>query len=289
MAQPVLDEASKAQQTEFDRRITFHDDLMCMEVDFEGFSFDTSETVNVFYDHIEARIHGTGEPLWFFLINYSGSKIDTKAWLAYSRRGKALNLAHSMGSVRYDASAETRRQIERSANTENFDANLFADRDNALARLQELPSKRRKRTVIHDPNYTLADIVRRISFDQDKVIMGVDFSHLIFHHARDVDDFYDYIEDRIKLSDRKWFFLINYEGCQILPAAWVRYAHRGKQLNQAASLGSVRYAPGSEAEADIRLRAESQDFRPNIRNTRAQALERIEEMRAEFLAQMPDP
>lgn len=274
-----------AARAEFDRRITFLDDLKCMDVDFSGFNFDCSETVNRFYDRIEARIRDTHETLWFFLINYSTSKIDPSAWVAYSRRGKALNLAHSMGSVRYDASETTRRQIERSANTESFDANLFADRDSAIARIQGLPSKRRKR-VVHDPNYAQADIVRRITFDEDTVIMEADFSHLILHHARDVDDFYDYIEDRIKASDRRWFFLVNYDNCQILPAAWVRYAYRGKRLNQAASLGSVRYAPGSETEADIRLRAESQDFRPNIRNTREEALERIEEMRAEILAQM---
>ena len=68
-----------------------------------------------------------------------------------------------------------------------------------------------------------------------------------------------------------------------MPPAWVRYAHRGKRLNEGASLGTVRYAAGSEAEADIRLRAESQGFRPNIRNTREEALERIEEMRSEQL------
>ncbi|MEO0990970.1 MAG: hypothetical protein AAFX00_08485, partial [Pseudomonadota bacterium] len=62
---------------------------------------------------------------------------------------------------------------------------------------------------------------------------------------------------------------------------WVQYAARGKTLNEAWSLGSVRYAAGSETEADIRLRAESQGFRPNIRNTREEALERIAEMKVE--------
>ena len=111
--------------------------------------------------------------------------------------------------------------------------------------------------------------------------MEVDFSHFTFANARDVDDVYDHIEERIMETDRKWFFLVNYEDCRIEPAAWVRYASRGKRLNLAASLGSVRYAPGSETEADIRLRSESQDFEPNIRNTREEALERIAEMRAE--------
>jgi len=272
-------------QAEFDKRIVFHDDLQTMEANFSGFDFDSSPTVNAFYDRIEERIAETGEPLWFFLVNYSDCIIDSAAWVAFSRRGKALNLSHSMGSVRFDVSDATRRQIERDARTERFDPNLFSDRGSALARIRELPSKRRA-GVRHDPTYSTADFVRRISFDEEGPIMDVDFSHFTFNHSRDVDDFYDHIEERIIESDRKWFFLVNMEGCQIMPAAWVRYAHRGKQLNKAASLGSVRYAPGSETEEDIRLRAESQGFEPNIRNTRGEALERIAEMKAELLAEI---
>ena len=271
--------------SEFDSRITFHDDLQIMEVDFSGLDFRDSVRVNACYDLLEERISQTGETQWFFLVNYSNCRIDSSAWVAFSRRGKALNLAHSMGSVRFDASDITRAQIERDAETERFDPNLFADRDSAIARIGELTSTRRER-IIHDPNYTLADFVRRISFDPDGPIMEADFSYFTFHHARDVDDFYDHIEERIKASDRKWFFLVNREGCQILPAAWVRYAYRGKRLNIAASLGSVRFAPGSETEEEIRLRAESQGFRPNLRNSREEALERIAEIKAELISSM---
>ncbi|KUJ73626.1 hypothetical protein AVO45_13580 [Ruegeria marisrubri] len=265
---------------EMDRRITFHDDIQTMEADFSGFHFDNAETVNRFYDRLEERIAQTGEELWFFLVNLYGTRIDPEAWLAYSRRGKALNLTHSMGSVRFDPSEETRAQIERAANTEAFDPNLFATREDALARIAQLPTKRRKR-IQHDPNYTAAEFARRLGFDGEAGIMEVDFSHFVFHHSRDVNDFYDYVEERIRETGRKWYFLVNLNGCEILPAAWVQYARRGKRLNQAASLGSVRYAAGSETEADIRMRAESQGFRPNIRNTRQEALDRISEMKAE--------
>ncbi len=269
---PVLDRAA------LDARITFDPDLQIMEVDFDDFHFPDSATVNAFYDRLEARILETGEEKWFFLVNLNGTRIDPAAWTAYSRRGRALNMAHSMGSVRYDASEETRRQILRAANTEAFDPNLFTDRAAAVARLREMPSTRRTR-VTHDPTYVTADFVRRIRFDADRAIMEVDFSHFTFHHGRDVNDFYDHIEDRIRATDRRWFFLVDLNGCQILPAAWVQYAYRGKRLNHAASLGTARYAAGSETEEDIRLRAESQGFRPNIRNTRDEALALIEEMR----------
>ncbi len=263
-----------------DRRISFLDDRQVMEIDLSGLHLHDTADVNMLYDRIEDRIDATGEPLWFFLVNYSGARIDPKAWFAFSRRGKMANEAHSMGSVRFDASPETAAQIERSAGTESFDPNLFSGRDAALERLAGMPSRRRAR-IIHEPNYTEADFSTRIDFLLEDQIMDVNFSDFTFHHSRDVDDFYDYIEGLILKTDQKWYFLVNYNGCRIEPAAWVRYAQRGKRLNIAASLGSVRYATGSETEADIRLRAQSQGFRPNIRNTREEALERINEMKAE--------
>ena len=194
-------------------------------------------------------------------------------------------MAFSQGSVRFDASEETRRQIERAANTEAFDPNLFSNRDAAIERIKSLPSNRKAKST-QTSNHTPEDIRSRISFDDAATIMNVDFSNFAFHHSRDVNDVYDHIEERVKETDRKWFFLVNLEHCQIMPKAWVQYAHRGKMLNIAASLGSVRFAPGSETEEEIRLRAESQDFRPNLFNTREDAIERIAEMREELKAKL---
>jgi len=279
---PFSSTPSNVTDAEIDARITFHDDIQAMEVDFSDFHFGNTEIVNRFYDHLERGIRNTGEELWFFMIHLSGTRIDPVAWTAYSRRGKALNLAHSMGTVRFDASEETRAQILRHANTDAFDPNLFSDRDAALARIGELPSKRRRK-IVFEPTYTFENIRRRVNFIEDKTIMDVDFSYVTFNHSRDVDDFYDHLEERIEETGRKWFFLVNMNGCEIMPGAWIRYAHRGKHLNIGGSLGSVRYAAGSETEADIRLRAESQGFRPNIRNTREEALDLIEELRADLV------
>lgn len=280
-----MTETDQMTQSVLDARISFHDALEIMEADFSDFNFANSAIVNAFYDRLEERITATGENKWFFLVNLCGTRIDSSAWIAYARRGRDLNMAFSQGSVRFDASEETRRQIERAANTEAFDPNLFSNRDDALERLKSLPSKRvRKSTKVS--SHSEEEIARRISFDHDLVIMDVDFSDFTFHHSRDVNDVYDHVEMRIRATDRKWFFLVNLENCQIMPEAWVQYAHRGKKLNIAASLGSVRYAPGSETEEEIRMRSESQDFRPNIRNTREEALERIAELRAELVAAM---
>lgn len=263
-----------------DTHIVFHEDDQVMEVRLGHVHFRDTADVNRFYDRVEERIEATGEPLWFFLIDYSGAHIDPDSWFAYSRRGKELNHAHSMGSVRCDASEATRRQIERDAGTENFDPNLLADRDKALAHLRTLPSTRVK-TVVHQATLTPADLAGRARFLPKDEILDIDFHGIHLNHATDVDVFYDYLEDEIAKTGRKWYFLIDYAGFRIMSGAWVRYAARGKSLNERWSLGSVRYAPGSETETDIRLRAESQGFRPNIRNTRQEALERIAEMKAE--------
>jgi len=280
MPSTILQQGASLAKADIDARITFLPEIATMEVDFSHLHLATSAEVNTFYDRIEERISDTGEDQWFFLVNYSGSRIDPPAWIAFSRRGKTLNMAHSMGSVRFDASDETRRQIERAAGTEAFDANLFADRDAALARIAELPSKRRKKAR-HVPNYSHTELARRLNFLPDQEIMDVDFSDLTFFHSRDVDDFYDIAEEKIEATGRRWYFLVNYNGCRIMPEAWVEFAKRGKQLNIGGSLGSVRYATGSETEDEIRLRAQSQDFRPNIRNTRAEALARIAEIKAD--------
>lgn len=268
--------------SDLDNRITFHHADQIMEVSFADMTLASSADVNRFYDRVEDRIEETGETLWFFLVNYCNSRIEPAAWFAFSRRGRDVNTAHSMGSVRFDASEITRRQIERDAGTANFDPNLFYDRDDAIEMLRALPSQRKRRHV-EVPTILPRQMAKRLAFNEAEGTMEVDFSCLSFEHATDVDTVYDFVEARLAETGRKWYFLINYENTRIQAPAWVKYAARGKAANQEWSLGSVRYAPGSETETDIRLRAESQGFRPNIRNTRAEAIERIDEMKAAAL------
>ncbi|MEX0340666.1 MAG: hypothetical protein AB3N11_16695, partial [Arenibacterium sp.] len=110
-------------KTEFGHRIRFDNERETMEVDFTGMKFGSSARVNAFCERVEEMLQETDEALLFFLVNLNDMRIDTSAWVAYARRGKALNLAHSMGSVRYDASEITREQILRHANTEAFAPN----------------------------------------------------------------------------------------------------------------------------------------------------------------------
>ena len=187
-----------------------------------------------------------------------------------------------MGSVRFDASEITLRQIKNAGSRENFDPSLFYGRDEALEHLKQQPSQRVEYAQTEKVlSFTRADLNWRIEFLDDEDVMYVDFSNMSFEHSADVDFVYDYIEEQIVPTGRKWYFLVNYNGTHIQSPAWVQKSARSKKLNEAWSLGSVRYALGSETETDIRLRAESGGIRPNIRNTEEEAWDRIRELKAE--------
>jgi hypothetical protein len=130
-------------------------------------------------------------------------------------------------------------------------------------------------------------VIGRLSFDAASRIFDIDLSGISFEHSRDVNDIHDWLEQALCRAGGRWYFLVNDENTRIQSPAWVKFAARGKDLNDRFSLGSVRYAPCSETETDIRLRAESGGFRPNIRNTRAEALARIDEMKAAAARDVP--
>lgn len=121
----------------------------------------------------------------------------------------------------------------------------------------------------------------RITFHHDLEIMEVDFSEFIFLNSKDVNNVYDAIERLIAKTDRKWYFMVNYRGTKINPDAWFQYALRGKDINVASSLGSVRFDPREPTRAEIMKRAKSDDFNPNLVSTRDEAVERILVMKRE--------
>lgn len=116
----------------------------------------------------------------------------------------------------------------------------------------------------------------RIKFLEDIDAIEIDFSDFEFSSSDIVNDFYDVVEERIKASGRKWYFLVNYRDCSIWPEAWVAFAHRGKKVNVLHSLGTVRYVE-SEPSDD---QAEADSFDPDMFTSRAAALAALEEKAA---------
>lgn len=122
----------------------------------------------------------------------------------------------------------------------------------------------------------------RVTFHHELEIMEVDFSEFSFSNSSDVNIVYDAIEHRIAQTDRKWYFMINYRDTRIDPDAWFQYALRGKDINVASSLGSVRFDPREPTRIEIMKRAVSDDFNPNLVSTRDEAVERILVMKREL-------
>lgn len=269
-----------------DTRITVHEGPQIVEIVFQGLYFHTTADVNAFYDHVETRINDTGESQWFFMVNTQDYRVDSDAWFAFTRRGRDLNEAHGMKTVRYDASPETVTQIARAKGTERANPNLFGSRAEAMDHLKALPSKRREQ-MMHSPNFHQSEFERRLSFDHDTGVLHVDFSGMRFAHSRDVNDVHNWIEGAVRATRHKWWVLFNYEGTRVESPAWVQFSIRSDEFNETYAMGSVRYAVGAETETDKRMRYEAKSTRPNIRNSREAALERLEELRAEYAATHP--
>ena len=264
--------------TSFADRIKFLKDDQVMDVDFSNLTFESSGPVNEFYDEVDRRIVETGEK-WFFLVNYHELHIMLEASITFAHRGKKTNLAYSLGSARYAASPDMRETIKERSTVENFDPNLHDTRDEALAHLRGLrakysPEEFAKLIVLDEPVPTRS-FDDRIIFHADLGIMEADFSDLAFERSRDVDGFYDVLEQKLADTGRRWYFLVNYRNCTIEPEAWVAFANRGKRANLAYSNGSVRFDTSRETEASILEDAKREDFEPNLFSNRDDAIKRI--------------
>lgn len=268
-------------------RISFDADTETMEADFSDLVFTDEDMVNAVYDMIEAQIAASGDDRWYFLVNLHGCRIEPMAWMRYGQRGRLLNEAHSLGSVRFDPSDDTKREIARRADTEEFDANLFDNRDGAIARIAELRAKAPKRFRIKPrgrSEYGPEEFEARATLVEDLQVLEADFSNFSFNTPADVHDFYDHLDHIMRASGRKWFFLVNYDGARIDSSVWVDYHRRGKKLNEDFSLGSVRYDASPETAAEIQRRANTEAFDPNLFTNREDALARIAEMRGRLSA-----
>ncbi len=125
-------------QSRFADRVNFLESEQIMEVDFSDLTFDSSAMVDEFYDVVEQGINDHGDDKWYFLVNYRNTRIFELAWIRFAQRGKRVNIASSLGSVRYAVREDVGQTIESSAKKENFDPNLFTSRDDALAEIARM-------------------------------------------------------------------------------------------------------------------------------------------------------
>lgn len=111
-------------------RIHFRESIETVEVDFSDFEFSSSIIVNRFYDVIDAQLEASGRR-WYVLVNHSNCRIWPEAWVAFAHRGKKVKVTYALATVRF----ATR---DPSAKDSGFDPDLFASREDALAKLDEI-------------------------------------------------------------------------------------------------------------------------------------------------------
>lgn len=210
-------------------------------------------------------------------MNYRDCAIYPEAWVTFANRGKKLNQAWSLGSVRYAAQAETGAEIAKRAEDEKFDPNLFDSREAAIEEIARLRAARPKPRA--PASVTRAECEARLGFLAEARVFDVDFSDFTFSDTATVHAFYDVIDHMLWKSAARWFFMVNYRGCQIEPDAWAAFASRGKKVNLKYSLGTVRYDASPGTAEEIRRKADTEAFDPNLCASRDAALRRIAVMR----------
>ena len=122
-------------------------------------------------------------------------------------------------------------------------------------------------------------VAERLTFHHNRETLEVDCSGMTFRGAADVDAFYDIVDAKVAGSGSRWYFLVNYEGCDIAPEAWDQFAERGKRANIAHGLGTVRFGASGEVRDTIRSRAQSDQFRANLYQSRDSAIRALTYMR----------
>ncbi len=264
-------------------RIAFFPDEQIMEVDFSDMTFEVSSRANAFYDEMDRQIVASGKK-WFFLVNYFNTRIMAEGWITFAHRGKKSNIAYSLGSARYAVSPDVGEAVLRRAEVEDFDPSLFASREAAVEHLYGLrakmtPEEFGKAVVLTEPEPRLP-MENRVTFHPELQIMEVDFTDVSFERSDDVNAFYDLVESRLAETGEKWYFLVNYRNCEIMPEAWMAFATRGKKINLSHSLGTVRCEARETTGRQIVRESESQNFDPNIVPDRDAAIDRIAALRA---------
>ena len=73
--------------------------------------------------------------------------------------------------------------------------------------------------------------------------------------------------------------LVNYQNCKIFPDAWVAFAKRGKRCNLAYSRGTARFQPHEATEREIAAKAQTDNFDPNLFDSRQAAVEHLRSLR----------
>lgn len=263
--------------------IEFDSDLGIAEVRLDGMNFRSSSEVGRFFDTAEASFDNSGAARWNILTNVTrfDPETDPTVWLAYSRRMFVLSRAFSKTRCLLDeASNHTRMGIPINPNAPP--PRQFSDRQEAIDYLLAQPSAEGGDGLDASTMTAIRQDMRsRMRLSVSDRILSLDLSHLEMATCTECDARVDVIEEMLRLTGQKWYFLIDLAGFELAPEVWPRYAQRGRDLNLRYSLGTVRVSPEAATAESIKERAASNAFDPNIVPDREAGLAQIARLRAQ--------
>jgi branched-chain amino acid transport system ATP-binding protein len=125
----------------FSDRIRLVEPLEALDVDFSHLAFTSKEDVDEFYDEVDRRLGATGRR-WYFVVDYTDCEIADDVWDHFGERGKHSSISYGLDTVRFGLAEAMRQTIRTRAMQEQFRANVFATREDALAALDDLRKRR---------------------------------------------------------------------------------------------------------------------------------------------------
>ncbi|MGB0748509.1 MAG: hypothetical protein ACPGO3_07160 [Magnetospiraceae bacterium] len=126
------------QKSEYDDRIQLHQDLEIMEIDFSDFVFNSSATVNAFYDAIENQLEAHEGRSWYFMVNYKKCSIWPEAWVAFAHRGKKIKVNFSLGTLHFIEKDPEEQSAHDKPLADSYDPDMCDSRQEALNRIAAL-------------------------------------------------------------------------------------------------------------------------------------------------------
>ena len=128
---------------------------------------------------------------------------------------------------------------------------------------------------------TEQDFLDRISFIAESNIVDINMRDVHFQSARETYFFHDVLDRLLTETGKTWFFITCFSGCTISEEAAHQFSMRRTRTHTRLCRGAVRYGASAELDrAMTSLESNSVATRESFA-TRDEAMQKIEEMRAE--------
>ena len=99
---PGSENSTEPEPDQFSDRIRFSEAEELIDVGLNDLVFDSTATVNAFFDVLDRSVNRTGRK-WYIIVDHTNCRIWPEAWVAFAHRTKKVNVNFSLGTVKLDA------------------------------------------------------------------------------------------------------------------------------------------------------------------------------------------